>query len=278
MGFADLHIHTAYSVDGTATPQAVLKHAAHHTDLDVVAITDHDEIRGALEARELAGQYAIEVVPGVEITSRDGHILALWVERNIPAGLSAEETIGRIGEQGGLAIAAHPMTRGTSSLSDKTIRRVLNIPDLAAIFIGIETFNAGLLYDRRSNRMARLLAQTLPMAQVANSDAHTPWMIGAGRTHFPGHRAADLRRALLERAVKPVIMRDWPGALLAVEWFTFYALRLAGFVLHNPAPERGTMLMRTGLPFPNLRELFEGNNAQVRPGVGSFSQAKARNL
>ena len=278
MGFADLHIHTAYSVDGTATPQAVLKHAAHHTDLDVIAITDHDEIRGALEARELDGQYAIEVVPGVEITSRDGHILALWVERNIPAGLSAEETIGRIGEQGGLAIAAHPMTRGTSSLSDKTIRRALDIPDLAAIFIGIETFNAGLLYDRLSNRRARLLAETLPVAQVANSDAHTPWMIGAGRTSFPGHRAADLRQALLERTVKPVIARDLPGPLLAAEWFTFYALRLAGFVLHNPAPERGTMLMRSGLPFPNLREFFEPGYVSANRKMRLLSQARARNL
>ena len=268
MGFADLHIHTAYSVDGTATPQAILKHAAHHTDLDVIAITDHDEIRGALEARDLAAQYAIEVVPGVEVSSRDGHILALWVERNIPIGLSAEETIGRIGEQGGLAIAAHPMARGTSALDAKTIRRLLNTPDLAAIFIGIETFNAGLIYGRSSNRASRLLAQTLPVAQVANSDAHTPWMIGAGRTEFAGHRAADLRHALLERTVKTVIARDLPGPLLAAEWFTFYTLRLAGFVLHNPAPERGTMLMRTGLPFPNLRELFESSNTQVRPGAG----------
>jgi predicted metal-dependent phosphoesterase TrpH len=278
MGFADLHIHTAYSVDGTATPQAVLKHAAHHTNLDVIAITDHDEIRGALEARELAGQYAIEVVPGIEVSSRDGHILALWVERNIPAGLSAEETIGRIGEQDGLAIGAHPMSRGASSLSDKTIRRVLDTPDLAAIFLGIETFNAGLLYDRMSNRRARLLAQTLPVTQVANSDAHTPWMIGAGRTEFAGHRAADLRRALLERTVKPVVARDLPGPLLAMEWFTFYALRLAGFVLHNPAPERGTVLMRSGLPFPNLREFFEPSYVAANKKMRMLSQARPRNL
>lgn len=256
MGFADLHIHTVYSVDGTATPQAILKHAAHHTDLDVIAITDHDEIRGALEAREMAEKYAIEVVPGIEITSRDGHILALWVERNIPAGLSAEETLRRIGEQNGVAIAAHPMARGTGSLSAETIRRVLNIPDLAKVLIGIETFNAGLLYYRKSNRMAKLLAQTLPVAHTANSDAHTPWLIGAGRTAFPGVSGRDLRLALHERTTRAVVERDLPVAWLSLEWFTFYALRLAGFVLDNTAPERGTSLMRTNMPFPNLREFI----------------------
>jgi predicted metal-dependent phosphoesterase TrpH len=257
MGFADLHIHTVYSVDGTATPQAVLKRAAHHTDLDVIAITDHDEIRGALEARELAGKYAIEVVPGIEVTSRDGHILALWVERNIPAGLSALETIRRIGDQGGVAIAAHPMARGTGALSAETIRRVLDIPDLARILLGIETFNAGLLYYRRSNRLAKQLAQTLPIAQTANSDAHTPWMIGAGRTAFEGASARDLRQSLLERKTLPVVARDLPAAMIAIDWVAAYSARLAGWVLDNPAPESGIALARTSLPFPNLREFVE---------------------
>lgn len=257
MGLADLHIHTVYSVDGTATPQAILKHAAHHTNLDVIAITDHDEIRGALEAREMMGKYAIEVIPGIEITSCDGHILALWVEHNIPAGLSAEETIRRIGEQNGLAIAAHPMARGTGALSATTIRRLLDKPDLAKVLLGIETFNAGLLYYRKSNRLAKLLAQTLPVAHTANSDAHTPWMIGAGRTAFPGNTGLDLRLALSEHSTKPVIERDLPAALIGLEWLTFYSLRLTGLVLDNPAPERGLNLGRTGLPFPNLREFIE---------------------
>jgi predicted metal-dependent phosphoesterase TrpH len=261
MGFADLHIHTVYSVDGTATPQAILKHAAHHTNLDVIAITDHDEIRGALEARELAGKYAIEVVPGIEITSRDGHILALWVERNIPAGLSAEETIRRIGEQNGVAIAAHPMAKGTGALSAETIRRVLNVPDLAKILLGFETFNAGLLYFRKSNRLAKLLAQTLPVAQTANSDAHTPWLIGAGRTAFPGVSSLDLRLALHERTTKPVVEHDLPAIVIGLEWFGFYSLRLAGFVVENSAPECGLKLVRTGLPFPNLREFIEPSYA-----------------
>lgn len=104
MGCADLHIHTIYSVDGTASVPTVLKYAAHHTDLDVIAITDHDEISGALQACELAVQYGIDVIPGIEISSRDGHILGLWLEANIQAGLSAAETVQRIGDQGAYSI------------------------------------------------------------------------------------------------------------------------------------------------------------------------------
>ena len=59
MGKADLHIHTAYSYDGTATVAAVLEHVTHHTDLYVIAITDHDENDGALEAVELSPRYGV---------------------------------------------------------------------------------------------------------------------------------------------------------------------------------------------------------------------------
>ena len=76
MGKADLHIHTIYSWDGTCTVEAVLKQAAHIAGLDVIAITDHDEIQGALEAVDLAPRYGIEVIPGCEISTADGHLLA----------------------------------------------------------------------------------------------------------------------------------------------------------------------------------------------------------
>jgi hypothetical protein len=256
MGYADLHIHTIYSVDGTATVEAALKYAAHHTDLDIIAITDHDEIRGAKEALDLAGKYAIEVIPGLEITSRDGHILALWVEHNIPAGLPAAETIRRIGDQGGLAIAAHPMARGAHGLSAQALFELVHQPDLAQILVGIETFNGGLIYTRDTNRQSQKLAQKLPLAQVANSDAHTPWMIGAGRTRFNGVSGRDLRKALESGLTRPVIQRDLPSPVILADWLAFYSLRLAGFGVHNEAPEKGLVLARTGLPFPDLRLFF----------------------
>ena len=259
MGFADLHVHTIHSVDGTATTAAVLKYAAHYTDLDVIAITDHDDVRGALEALDLASKYAIDIVPGVEITSRDGHVLALWVEKNIPTGLSLQETLHRIGELGGVAIAAHPMHRSAHGLSEQAIKEALEHPNLAKVLVGIEVFNAGLIIQRSSNHAAQKLARTLPMAQTANSDAHTPWMIGAGRTKFEGFTARDLRSALETGATQPVVARDVPGAAILLDWGWFYAMRLAGMAIDNAAPESNLRISRAAYPLPNFREFFQGN-------------------
>ena len=75
-GSADLHLHTTYGWDGTAAVSAILRTAAER-GLNVVAITDHDQIAGALVALELAPDYNVEVVPGIEVSTADGHLLAL---------------------------------------------------------------------------------------------------------------------------------------------------------------------------------------------------------
>lgn len=93
MGLADLHIHTIFRPDAAATVPAVLKYAAHATRLNVIAITDHDRVEGALQAMQLAPACGIEVLPGVEVTTKDGHWLALFVTRRILAGLSLEHTV-----------------------------------------------------------------------------------------------------------------------------------------------------------------------------------------
>jgi predicted metal-dependent phosphoesterase TrpH len=80
---ADLHIHTIYGWDAMMTPAAALK-AARMAGLDVIAITDHDEMRGAFEALELADKYELELIAGNEINTADRHLLALFVHRPIP--------------------------------------------------------------------------------------------------------------------------------------------------------------------------------------------------
>ena len=197
MGLADLHIHTIYSYDGTASVPAVLARAKQ-VGLNVIAITDHDEIRGALKAFDLAPQFDIEVIPGIEITTAEGDLLALFVTEIIEPGLSLIETIIKVGEAGGICIAPHPMARGTGmkSLSGSSITEALRHPDASRILLGIETYNATAL-DRESNYNAQKLFVAQPgIAQVGNSDAHILQAIGSGATEFLGHTAADLLDAL----------------------------------------------------------------------------------
>jgi predicted metal-dependent phosphoesterase TrpH len=197
MGLADLHMHTIYSYDGTASVPAVLARAKQ-IGLDVIAITDHDEIKGALKAFDLAPEFGIEVIPGIEITTAEGDLLALFVTEKIEPGRPLIETILKVGEAGGICIAPHPMARGMGmkSLSAASIAQALCHPDTSRVLIGIETYNATAL-DRESNQHAQALVAEYPgMAQVGNSDAHTLQMIGLGATEFPGHTAADLLDAL----------------------------------------------------------------------------------
>jgi len=197
MGLADLHIHTVYSYDGTASVPAVLARAKQ-VGLGVIAITDHDEIKGALKAFELAPQFDIEVIPGIEITTAEGDLLALFVTQPIEPGYSLIETILRVGEAGGICIAPHPMARGAGmkSLSGLSILRALDHPVASRILIGIETYNATAL-DRESNVLAQKLWEECPhIAQVGNSDAHYLQAIGSGATEFLGNTAAHLLDAL----------------------------------------------------------------------------------
>ena len=197
MGLADLHIHTVYSYDGTASVPDVLARAKQ-VGLDVIAITDHDQIIGALKAFEMAPEFGIEVIPGIEITTVEGDLLALFVTQKIKPGRWLVETILDVGEAGGICIAPHPMARGAAmkSLSAHSIRRALDHPVAGRILVGIETYNATLL-DRESNLHAqKLWAENPGIAQVGSSDAHILQVIGSGATEFPGNTAAHLLDAL----------------------------------------------------------------------------------
>ncbi|HEY3344821.1 MAG TPA: PHP domain-containing protein [Anaerolineaceae bacterium] len=235
MGFADLHIHTVHSWDGTATVPAVLKYAADFTDLDVIAITDHDCIRGALEALQLAPRYGIEVIPGCEITTTDGHLLALFIQKSIPAGLSLVETVHRVGELGGICIAAHPGARVKTSLSPRVLRQALQDPEVRKTLVGIEGYNAGLVYSA-SNTMAYALAGELGVARVASSDAHLTEAIGWGATEFAGFFPDDLRRSLERHATRVCVRQSTGGVRKVLRWAPRMLLRRLGWVTTNRGP------------------------------------------
>jgi predicted metal-dependent phosphoesterase TrpH len=218
MGLADLHLHTIYSYDGTASLAAVLSRAKQ-IGLDVIAITDHDEVRGALKAMELASAYGVELIPGIEITTADGDLLALFITEKVSAGLSLVETVLRVRELGGICIAPHPMARGVSmkSLSGRVILKALRNPLVAETLIGIEVYNATAL-DKISNHYARILANRLALAHVGNSDAHVTEAIGLGATEFEGHTAADLLAALKNGQTKIRKQKEWSAFRILGSW------------------------------------------------------------
>jgi predicted metal-dependent phosphoesterase TrpH len=222
MGIADLHTHTIYSYDGTASVSAVLKHAKR-VGLDLIAITDHDEINGALKALQLAPTYGIEVIPGIEITTAEGDLLALNVTQKVDRDLPLIETVLKVGELGGFCIAPHPMAGGfgMKSLSAYSIMKALRNPQVAQILIGIETYNATTI-DRMSNHYAHILGEHLGIARLGNSDAHVAEAVGLGVTEFEGRTAKDLLKAI--RKGKTVVRKkkEWTSIRILASWMANY--------------------------------------------------------
>ncbi len=206
---ADMHVHTRYShqtiffYDGVDTPETMVK-AAKHAGLDAVAITDHDSLKGVRRAVEEGKRQGILVIPGCEVSSRSGHILAYGITEEIPPNLSAEETIERIHEQGGVAVAAHPFSGFGMSLMFDT----LELP-----FDGVEAWNASVM-DTWQNSLAEKLADHMGVAKLAGSDAHSKEMVGYGVTELPEGDVDDVIEAIrrgetyvFRRGIIPLIVR-----------------------------------------------------------------------
>ncbi len=171
---ADLHLHTTFSSDGHTEPrEAVL--VAMRVGLSAIAVTDHNRPAGAREVARFARDHDLMVVPAIEVSSSNGHILALGVEEPIPRDLSASETIQRIEDRGGVAVAAHP-GRFYTGLSIAEVR--------SNQFAGVEVANGG--SSVRQNMLARKVAQARNLAMTGGSDAHVPGDIGRCRTVFQG--------------------------------------------------------------------------------------------
>lgn len=173
---ADMHMHTEYSPDSRTSLRAFAD-AATAARLDVVCVTDHDTVEGALRLREL--DVPFRVVVGEEIYSRDGEIIGLFLERVVPPGLSAEETIARIHEQGGLVYIPHPFSRNRL----RHIRRA-SLERIVSAIDAIEVFNAREAFAGDNIRaLAFAVAHELPGG--AGSDAHRPSEIGRAHVAIP---------------------------------------------------------------------------------------------
>ena len=196
MGKADLHLHTSFS-DGMADVQELLDYVEEHTDLDIIGIVDHDDVRGALATRErwAKGAYRFELVTGVEVTALEGHVLALWVEEPVPSLVPLERVVEEVRRQGGLCVVPHPLSWLTRSIGARTLAR------FAGSFDGIEVACCSPA-ARVSLRRAAALNGSLGLAEIGGSDAHFLQAIGSAYTEFDGRTAEGLKQAILARTTR----------------------------------------------------------------------------
>jgi predicted metal-dependent phosphoesterase TrpH len=176
--FADLHCHSRGSFDCLSEPRDIVK-AAHSRGLTHLAITDHDRIDVALEARDLAPD-GLTVIVGEEVKTLDGDLICLFLERVIPPGLPTIETIALARDQGALVGIPHPFDSRRNSLL-----RHAEMQSLVPMIDWVETHNARLVGHGNEDAQAFALEHGLPGISV--SDAHSVMEVGVAYTAFDGN-------------------------------------------------------------------------------------------
>lgn len=159
--------------------------------LNAVAITDHNRVDGALK---IARETDFLIIPGIEVNSRDGHVLGLNLAETIPKGLSAEETVDRIHAAGGLAVACHPYVLFNGSLGKH----------VSANFDAVEVINARAFPFNRSVRKAEESAARLGVSRVAGTDAHYGPQVGYAYTVIDSELNVEaIAKAILDGRCQP---------------------------------------------------------------------------
>jgi glycosyltransferase involved in cell wall biosynthesis len=170
---ADLHMHTNHSHDCSIEPAALLDHAEAE-DLGAIAVTDHNVFTGALEAVELARGRELIVIPGEEVkTDRDGEVIGLFLQREIPRGMTFADTVAAIREQQGVVYVPHPFDRMHSIPAPATLHG--HLPEIDVL----EVYNARLLFDAYNDEALRF-ARKYGLLAGAGSDAHVLPGVGTG--------------------------------------------------------------------------------------------------
>ncbi|WP_435335626.1 PHP domain-containing protein [Haloarchaeobius sp. TZWWS8] len=170
----ELHCHSELSYDGYDPVELILEQAAA-VGLDAVAVTDHDEIDASLAAVEKAPDYGLVGIPGMEVTTAAGHVLALGVEEKVPAGMPFDDTLDYVREREGIAVVPHPFQESRSGVIENISQEQLATAD------AIEVYNSRLLTGR-SNRQAERFAREHQLPMTAGSDAHISEMVGQAVT------------------------------------------------------------------------------------------------
>jgi len=199
-GKADFHIHSVMS-DGVATIKEILDHVNNYTDLDVISITDHDTMANweLVQKWMHKKDYRFKVIPGQEITTLGGHLIALNIRKEIAKHRSLHETILEIHRQGGLAIIPHPLGWITSGVTKRDIMHLAKHTSGDFYLDAIELFNSSPAGRQGQRKAIELNRKVLKVAEVGSSDAHNLSLIGKCHTLFPGSTPEDLIRAIKEK-------------------------------------------------------------------------------
>jgi predicted metal-dependent phosphoesterase TrpH len=188
---ADLHVHTTYSSDSLITSKDLV-YFAKKRGLDAVAVTDHNQLEGAYR---IAKETDFLIIPGMEVSSVDGHIVALNVKELIAKGLSAPETVERIHKAGGVAVACHPYVYFKGCLKE----------NVCGTFDAIEVINARAFPFKRSVKKAEETAKNLGLSRVAGTDAHYGPQIGYAYTSIevPELTLEEITKAIVDGHCQP---------------------------------------------------------------------------
>ncbi len=191
----DLHVHTCYSYDGMSTLREVVN-CAEKKGLDGIAITDHDTVDGVKSALKLANERRFVIIPGVEVTTLQGHVLGLNITTSIPKNLGLIETVKKIHEAGGIAVGAHPIVFIKSHIN----QRIASASNLD----GIEVINSSAFPFFLSTRLSQMLAEYVKLPQTAGTDAHHADEIGTAYTLVEADQNVDeIIEAIRRGAVVP---------------------------------------------------------------------------
>ncbi len=178
--FCDLHTHTEHSHDCSSPVGDLLEHAEVF-ELGAIAITDHNVFSGATEALELAEDRDLMIIPGEEMKTDEGEVIGLFLEREIPQGMTMPDTIAAIREQEGLVYLPHPFDRLHAIPRPETLHRLLAEIDI------IEVYNARLLFDAYNDEALRF-ARKYNLLMGAGSDAHVLPGVGTGMVRMRAFR------------------------------------------------------------------------------------------
>jgi predicted metal-dependent phosphoesterase TrpH len=202
----DLHMHTSASHDCQVPPALLLEHAVSE-GIGAVAITDHNTFAGATEAVELARDMDLVVIPGEEIkTDGQGEVIGLFLDHEIPRGLSISDTVAAIKEQDALVYLPHPFDRMHAIPDAATLHRHLGAIDV------FEVYNARLLFEMYNDEALRF-ARKYNLTMGAGSDAHVLQGLGTGALRM---RRFDDREEFLVSLRSAEILRR-PKSLLYLQ-------------------------------------------------------------